>query len=79
VLLWDQTPNPEQKGSVPLVTIKTGFASADGKEETLTEYLCDWPGCSNIAVHALGCIREIRAIAVVCDEHLPPSRRHTSA
>jgi hypothetical protein len=64
---------------VPLVTIKTGFATADGKEEVLTEYLCDWPGCPNIAVRMLGCLKEVRAIAVVCAEHVPPSQRQTSS
>jgi hypothetical protein len=60
---------------MPLVTIKTGFQSPDGKEETLTQYICDWPGCPNPAVHVLGSIRELRALAVVCEEHLPPRRR----
>jgi hypothetical protein len=69
---------PKTKGAVPLITIKTGFATAEGNEETLTEYLCDWPGCPNIAVHMLGGIRELRAIAVVCEEHKPSGRR-TSA
>jgi hypothetical protein len=64
---------------MPLVTIKTGFATADGKEEILTEYLCDWPGCANIAYHTLGSIREIRAVVVVCEEHTPSSRRQTSS
>ncbi len=62
---------------MPLVTIKTGFAASDGREEVLTEYLCDWPGCPNIAVHSLGCIKEIRAIAAVCEEHTPPAQRTT--
>jgi hypothetical protein len=57
---------------MPQVTIKTGFSTADGKEEILTEYLCDWPGCANIAVHTLGCIKEIRTFSVVCREHIPP-------
>ena len=61
--------------TMPLITIKTGFESADGSEETLTEYLCDWPGCPNVAVHVLGCIRELRAMAVVCEEHMPPAKQ----
>ena len=60
---------------MPRVTIKTGFRDADGQEETLTEYLCDWPGCPNVAVHVLGSIRELRALAVVCEEHLPRKLR----
>jgi hypothetical protein len=62
---------------MPHVTIRTGFQAADGSEEVLTEYLCDWPGCPNIAVHPLGCIPEIRAMAVVCEEHTPEAQRRT--
>jgi hypothetical protein len=62
---------------MPLVTIKTGFLAPDGKEETLTQYLCDWPGCPNPAVHVLGPIRELRALAVVCEKHMPPWQRRT--
>ena len=60
---------------MPLVTINTGFHTPDGKEETLTQYLCDWPGCPNPAVHVLGSIRELRALVVVCDKHTPPHRK----
>ena len=52
-----------------LVTLKTGFMGADGQEETITEYMCDWPDCPNVAVHALGAVRELGAISAVCEEH----------
>ena len=64
---------------MPLVKINTGFTTEDGTEEILSEYLCDWPGCANVAVHPLGIIREIRAFAVVCEEHIPPSQRQPSS
>ena len=51
---------------VPQVTIRT---TLNGREETLTEYLCDWPDCPEVAVHAVGIIRELRAITVMCAEH----------
>jgi hypothetical protein len=54
---------------MPLVTIRTGIFAPDGREEKLTEYLCDVPGCPNIATQVLGCIRELRLCAVSCDEH----------
>jgi hypothetical protein len=57
---------------MPRVTIKTGFRTPDGQEEVLSEYICDHPGCANVAVHSLGCIAEIRAMSIVCDDHLPP-------
>ncbi len=60
---------------MPVITIQTGFRAPDGQEETLTEYLCDWPGCPNVAVHVLGCIKELRAMVVVCEEHMPQQRR----
>jgi len=57
--------------SIPRVTIKTGFPTPDGREELLTEYICDYPGCPNIATHALGFVRDVGAMAAVCDEHAP--------
>jgi hypothetical protein len=54
---------------MPQVTIKTGFSAPNGGEEVLAEYLCDWPGCPNIAVRVLGCVKEIGAVAAVCEEH----------
>jgi hypothetical protein len=54
---------------MPRITIKTGIAAPDGREEELTEYLCDWPGCPNVATQVLGCSREIRLAAAVCEQH----------
>jgi hypothetical protein len=54
---------------MPQVVIKSGLATPDGQEETLTEYLCDWPNCPNIASHVLGVVREVGLFAAVCDEH----------
>jgi hypothetical protein len=56
---------------MPQVTVKSGIMGPSGHEDTLTEYLCDWPGCPNIASHVLGCVREMAAAVVVCDEHVP--------
>ena len=56
---------------MPRVTIKTGILGPDGREEQLSEYLCDYPGCPNIATQSLGCVVELRIQAVVCDEHAP--------
>jgi len=55
---------------MPQVTIETGFVGLDGHEEKLTEYLCDWPGCPNIATHVLGFVRGIGMRSAVCDEHM---------
>ena len=59
---------------MPQVTIRT---TIDGREETLTEYLCDWSDCPNVAVGVLGVVRELRLRAAVCAEHaaLIASRR----
>jgi hypothetical protein len=51
------------------VTIKTGLMDPDGREEELTEYICDYPNCPNIATRVLGCLRELRLMAAVCDVH----------
>ena len=62
------------RSSIPQVTIKTGFIGPEGREELLTEYICDHPGCPNFATHSLGVVAELRVMAVVCDEHVP--QRH---
>ena len=64
---------------MPWVTIKTGLTTPDGHEEQLTEYLCDHPGCPNIATHMLGVIVELRLIASVCDQHLPKPQTPNSS
>lgn len=53
-------------GTVPQVTIRTNI---DGRDEVLSEYLCDWPGCPNIATEALGVVRALRIRSAVCAEH----------
>ncbi len=61
--------------TIPQVTINTGLKTPDGRDEILMEYLCDQPGCPNIATHVLGCVIEVGAMAAVCDEHAP--KRHS--
>jgi hypothetical protein len=53
---------------MPRVTLRT-VVSADGTEDTITEYICDWPDCPNVAEHVVGVIRELRQFAAVCPEH----------
>jgi len=59
---------------MPRVTLKTGFIAPDGREEELSEYLCDAPGCPNVATHPVGCIRELGLCFVTCAEHQPNKR-----
>jgi hypothetical protein len=61
----------EEDRPMPRVTIRTGTTSADGREEEISEYLCDSPNCPNIATQVLGCVREFGFAAVVCDDHAP--------
>ena len=60
---------------MPQITIKTGIPGPDDREEELTEYICDYPGCPNIARHLLGAIVELGIRALVCDEHAPQEGR----
>lgn len=60
---------------MPQVAIRTGRVGPDNREEILTEYLCDWPGCGNVGTHVLGCAKELGAAAIVCDEHAPGGHR----
>ena len=54
---------------MPQVAINTGFFSPDGREERLSEYFCDRPGCLNVATEVIGCVRELGIPVAVCDEH----------
>ena len=54
---------------MPCVTIRTGFLDANGQEEIITDYLCDWPDCANVAERVMGVAREVQAISVLCREH----------
>ena len=54
---------------MPHITLKTGFTGPDGREEILSEYLCDWPDCANVAVLVVGGSRELRQICAVCEDH----------
>ena len=60
---------------MPQVTIKVGILGPDNREEELTEYICDQPGCPNVATHFLGAIAELGVRAFVCDEHAPAEGR----
>ena len=53
---------------MPRVTIRTGFIGADGREEELSDFLCDVPDCPNSATEVVGCV-EARAVTVLCREH----------
>jgi hypothetical protein len=55
---------------MPRVTLKTGIVGTDGQEVVLSEYLCDWPDCPNIAEHVVGVARDVGWTCVVCREHL---------
>jgi hypothetical protein len=59
--------------TVPHITIKTGFIRPDGQEEQLTEYICDVPGCPNVATYVLGQVRELHMARAVCNIHAPDS------
>jgi hypothetical protein len=58
---------------MPQITIKTGMVGPDGRDEELTEYLCDCPGCPNIAAQVLGYVKEIGLAVAVCPQHATPS------
>jgi hypothetical protein len=51
---------------VPQVTIRT---IVDGREEAISEYICDWPDCPNPATEVVGIVRELRLCSAVCAEH----------
>ena len=52
---------------MPRLTVRV--ETPDGEDDTLTEYICDWPDCPNVAEHVLGVVRELRSFAAVCTAH----------
>jgi hypothetical protein len=58
--------------AVPRIIIKTGLTDPDGREEELAEYMCDTPGCPNVATQVLGRVAELGLAVAVCQEHAPP-------
>ena len=58
---------------MPRVAIKTGFLAPDGSPDDLTEFICDSPGCPNIATQVLGYSMDLGIALAVCDEHAAPS------
>jgi len=53
---------------MPRVTLRAA-ESADGKEDAVSEHICDMPDCPNVAVHVVGVVRELRAFVAVCADH----------
>ena len=51
---------------MPQMTLRT---VVNGREESTSEYICDWPDCPNPAEHVVGVVRELRIGAAVCAEH----------
>ena len=48
------------------ITIRT---TINGQEESISEYLCDWPDCPEVAVHLVAFVRELRLRSAMCAEH----------
>ena len=53
---------------MPRVTLRDPEL-VDGKENTISEYMCDVSGCPNVAEHVIGVVIELRAFAAVCGPH----------
>jgi len=51
---------------MPQVTIRT---TVNGREEAVSEYLCDWPDCPNVATELIGVVRDLRLRTAMCAEH----------
>jgi len=51
---------------MPQVTIRT---TVSGREEAVSEYLCDWPDCPNVATELIGVVRDLRLRSAMCAEH----------
>jgi hypothetical protein len=54
---------------MPHATIRTGVLAPNGQEEVISDFLCDWPDCPNVAEHVAGVARELRRVLMLCPEH----------
>ena len=61
---------------MPQVTLRT---TVDGREESISEFICDWKDCPNVAVEVVGVIRELRAAAMMCAVHAEQFRHRHDA
>lgn len=51
---------------MPVVTLRT---VVNDREEAVSEYICDWPDCPNVATVVVGAVRELRLRSALCAEH----------
>jgi hypothetical protein len=68
--------SPVRVCNVPRVTVRAEF---NGREETLSEYMCDWPDCPNVAVEVVTFVRELRTCTVMCAEHAAQQAKQARA
>jgi hypothetical protein len=61
---------------VPQVTLRT---TVNGQEESISEFICDWKDCPNVAVEVVGVIRELRAASMMCAEHAAQFRHRDAS
>lgn len=54
---------------MPRIIIKTGLVDRDGQEEDLMEFMCDAPGCPNVATHVIGRAAGLGLFHAVCQGH----------
>jgi hypothetical protein len=60
---------------MPIVRIRSGVTAAQGGDQVLTEYLCDWPDCPSIADDVFGVVRELGVTLAYCKAHAAEHRR----
>lgn len=61
---------------MPQVTLRT---TVNGQEESISEFICDWKDCPNVAVEVVAVIRELRAASMMCHEHAAKFRERYDA
>jgi hypothetical protein len=61
---------------VPQVTLRT---TVNGCEESISEFICDWKDCPNVAVEVVAVIRELRQASMMCSEHAARFRQRHDA
>ena len=54
---------------MPWVPGKAADKDRARHDERPARYVCDWPGCRNVAEQVMACVKELGASAAFCTEH----------
>jgi hypothetical protein len=61
---------------MPQLTLRT---TVNGREEAISEYICDWPNCPQPGLYVFAVMPALRLRAVMCADHAARIANHPNA